>query len=62
MKKETGILLASAVSFIAVLGIIGLRKFLSKKNDYHNYYTDFHRLFHTQNHDENHGIEYLSVR
>ncbi len=64
MKKEQGILIASAVSLVTVLGFIGLRRFLSQKKDnHHNYYDDFHRLLiNKKNPDENHGIEYLAVR
>ena len=32
MKKEVGILLAGGVGFLAVLGLIGFKKMVQKKN------------------------------
>lgn len=63
MKKETGIIVAAGVGFLAVLGIIGLRKFLNRKrNDYNDYYSDFHRHFEKRyRNEDHHGVEYLSV-
>lgn len=62
MKKEHGILIASAVGLFAALGIFALRKFLNNK-DYYANYTDYHRHFvNTNDYDDNHGVEYLALR
>lgn len=64
MKKETGILLAGTLSLFAVLGIIGLRKYLDRKRKYYDdYYSDFHRHFERRyRSDEHHGVEFLSMQ
>ena len=63
MKKETGIIIAGAVGFLAVVGIVGFRKFLkSKKKNYKDDYADFHRLFEKRyGADDHHGVEFLSM-
>lgn len=63
MKKETGIIIAAGIGFLAVIGMIGLRKFLNRKSDdYDEYYSDFHRHFERRyRHDDHHGVEYLGM-
>ena len=63
MKKETGIILASTVGFLTVMGIIGLKKIIkSKHKKYEEYYSDFHRnLQKRYKADEHHGVEFLSM-
>lgn len=63
MKKETGILLAGAVGFFAVMGIAGIRTFLKFRNKkYDDYYSDFHRHFEKRYRtDDSHGVEFLSM-
>lgn len=61
MKKETGVLIAGAVSFLAVVGFLALRKFL---NGYDSdcYYSDYHKILPKKVKDEeHHGVEYLSM-
>lgn len=63
MKKETGIVLAGSIGFLAVLGIIGVRKFLQRKqrkydDDYRDYYRHFEKRYKTE---DPHGVEFLSV-
>lgn len=63
MKREKEIIIAAGVGLFAILGIIGLRRFLnSKHNKYQDYYSDFHQLFDQSKYDEeHHGIEFLSM-
>lgn len=63
MKKETGILLASAVGFFTVMGIVSLKKILKfKSKKYEDYYSDFHRHFEKRYRpEEHHGVEFLSM-
>ena len=63
MKTETGILLAGSVGVLLGLGIFGIRKFISRKQqDYYDYYSDFHRHFEKKKKDEgNHGVEYMAM-
>lgn len=63
MKKETGIVLAGSIGFLAVLGIIGLSKFLQRKKrkyaeDYDDYYRHFEKKYAIE---DPHGVEFLSV-
>lgn len=64
MKIESKILIAGSIGLFAVLGIIGIRKFLENKHDkYKEYYSDFHRHFEkNSDYDESHGVEFLSMR
>ena len=61
MKKETGIVIAASVGFLAVLGILKIKSFLNRKEkEYHDYYNDFHRHFEKKSEkDHYHGVEYL---
>ena len=63
MKKEAGVLIAGALGLLAVLGMIGLRKFLNLRNYDASYYEDFHRNYTNKNikTEDHHGVEYLSV-
>ena len=63
MKKETGIIIAAGVGFLAVLGLLAIRKYLSGNDEeYYDYYSDFHRHFDKRyRNEDHHGIEYLSI-
>ncbi len=65
MKKEVGVLLASGLGFIAVLGLIGFKKMMQKKTRITDVqkYSEYHPYFgwHT-NDDDNHGIELLALK
>lgn len=66
MKTEAGILLASSVGLLAVVGLIGVKNFLKRKHkNYQEYYSDFHRHFAKKlerEHDDHHGIEYFAMQ
>ncbi len=63
MKRENKLLFAGSIGFFALLGIIGLFRFLNKKqclqDDYSDYYTDFNQQ---EDQEENHGIEFLAMK
>ncbi|MGC5745117.1 hypothetical protein [Chryseobacterium sp. NFX27] len=64
MKKEVGVLLAGGVGLLAVLGFIGIKKILTKKDKkYSDTYSDYHRHFDEKNHeDEYHGVEFYALK
>lgn len=55
MNKSIGVLLASAVGLVTVLGVFGLRKLVSKhdRDDYYDYLTDRN----SQKNDEADSVE-----
>lgn len=64
MKKETKVLIAGSIGFIAILGLLGIRKLLERKDTqnqetYADYYLDFDDRY---NACENDGIEFLGMR
>lgn len=64
MNKQK-ILIAAGLSFAAVLGYLGIRRFLGRENyEYDDeYYSDFHRHFEKKyRNEDNEGIEYLAMR
>lgn len=62
MKKEVGILIASATGLAITLGWIGVKRFLSHKNNrYCKDYNDYHRLY-MQEEEDSHGIEYYAMK
>lgn len=60
-KEKRGVLLAGGIGFLAVFGLIMLRKFLNDQS-YDQYYNDFHRHFEKDTEDEHHGVEYLAMQ
>ncbi|WP_288374633.1 hypothetical protein [Chryseobacterium culicis] len=64
MKKEVGVLLAGGVGLLAVLGLISIKKILTKKDKkYSDSYSDYHRHFDENNHDdETHGVEFYALK
>lgn len=60
MKKETGVMIAGAVSFFAVMGLLALKKMLNKKED-DCYYSDYLKSHPLKKDEEHHGVEYLSM-
>ena len=63
MKKEVGVLLAGGLGLLAVLGFLGVKKILSRKNKrYNDYYSDHHRHFDRDYSDDDHGIEYYAFK
>lgn len=60
MKRESALILAGAVGFLAVGGFLGLRILMQRKAAaYEKSYTDYHRNLNPRSGDDNHGIEYL---
>lgn len=63
MRKELGIILAGTAGLAVTLGILGLRRFLNRKNrQYLTDYSDYHGHFRMQNTEDHHGIEYWALK
>ncbi len=65
MKKEFGVLLASGIGFLAVLGLISFKKMVQKKSKLGNSqrYGEYHPYFGMHPHEEDqHGIELLALK
>ena len=61
MKKETGVIIAAGIGLLAVIGIMGIRRFLNLKDrEYYDYYSDHHQNFEKRfRSDDYYGVEYL---
>ena len=62
MKKEVGILIAGATGLAITLGLMGIKRFLTNKNNrYCKDYNDYHRLY-SEDEEDMHGVEYYAMK